>query len=90
MYAFIVAYILSHSWLHCSLKSTTVIALNKIGPSQYTGLRLQSIVTCRGGGTGLAGPVLAGPLFGDQVINIQILTHALFVCAKIFMQRAAS
>ena len=25
----------------------------------------------RGGGTGPAGPVLAGPLFGNQVINIQ-------------------
>ena len=45
MYAFIVTYIPSHSWLHCSLKSTTVIALNKIGPSQYTGLKLQNIIT---------------------------------------------
>ena len=25
----------------------------------------------RGGGTGLAGPVLAGPRFGDKVMNIQ-------------------
>ena len=33
----------------------------------------QSTVGIRGGGTGPAGPFLAGPLFSDQVINIHKL-----------------
>ena len=37
---------------------------------------------CRGGGTGPAGPVLAGPLFSDQVINIHKLNLYPVVCSK--------
>ena len=45
--------------------------------SHYIHIRLSiSASIYRGGGTVPAGPVLAGPLFGNQIINIQNVTHA--------------
>ena len=42
-----------------------------------------------GGGTSPACLVLAGPLFRNQVMNIQNVTHALFERAKVAKQCSA-
>ena len=39
-------------------------------------------VQYRGGGTGPASPVLAGPLFNDRVINIHKAKSYAVVCSK--------